>query len=83
MTLPIPYYYNYFITVPGRDIWKMKNGIDLEKCRQCGLCAEICPVGLLEQEFIEKIIIALILGYPKYKYKKAVQREHRKINWIN
>ncbi len=28
----------------------MKNEIDLEKCRKCGLCAEICPVGLLEQD---------------------------------
>ena len=27
-------------------------------------------------------VMSLILGYPKYKYKRTIKREKRKINWI-
>ena len=27
-------------------------------------------------------VISLILGYPKYKYKRIIKREKRDINWV-
>jgi len=26
--------------------------------------------------------MSLILGYPKYKYKRVIKREKREVNWI-
>ena len=30
----------------------------------------------------DEAVISLILGYPKYKYSRAVKREHKEINWV-
>jgi hypothetical protein len=27
-------------------------------------------------------VISLILGYPKYTYKRAIKREYQKIHWV-
>jgi hypothetical protein len=27
-------------------------------------------------------VLSLILGYPKYTYKRAIKREYQKIHWV-
>ena len=37
------------------DIRKVKPLTDMEKCTQCGLCAEICPMGAIDHEDVSKV----------------------------
>lgn len=30
-----------------------------------------------------EVVISLIMGYPKYKYKRGIKREIKKVNWLN
>ena len=37
------------------DIRKVKPLTDMEKCTQCGFCAEICPMGAIDHEDVSKV----------------------------
>ena len=37
------------------DIRKVKPLTDMEKCTQCGLCTEICPMGAIDHEDMSKV----------------------------
>ena len=37
------------------DIRKVKPLTDMEKCTQCGLCTEICPMGAIDHEDVSKV----------------------------
>ena len=37
------------------DIRKVKPLTDMEKCTQCGLCEEICPMGAINHEDVSKV----------------------------
>lgn len=38
--------------------------------------------GLFQIPEENEVVMSLILGYPKYKYKRIIKREDRNINWI-
>jgi hypothetical protein len=37
---------------------------------------------IFQVPYEHEAILSLILGYPKYTYKRAIKREYQKINWV-
>ena len=52
----------------------------------------LVPAALNKSKDIRKIyqipddhesVVSIIVGYPKYKYRRGIKRELKKINWVN
>jgi NAD-dependent dihydropyrimidine dehydrogenase PreA subunit len=61
---------------------------DQEKCERDGICAEVCPVRIIE--FKDKDAFpsltnvnfgAMMVGYPKFKYQRLPIRNDADIMW--
>ena len=61
---------------------------DQEKCKRDGICAEVCPVGIIE--FKDKDAFpsltnvnfgAMMVDYPKFKYQRLPLRNDAEIIW--
>ena len=54
--------------------------INRETCTRCGACVALCT-GHVFETVGERIEVALVLGYPQYRFRRVLPRRRPNLIW--